>query len=76
MAHMTDEEAKRLDEKWTKNPPKTGPNGTGYFTKCNQSAHFPPATFPINLACAFGTPLFSIHHAKARRCKVRKGKNQ
>jgi hypothetical protein len=39
MAHMTDEEAKRLDEKWTKNPPKPGPNGTGYFTKCNQSAY-------------------------------------
>ena len=29
MAQMTDEEAKRLDEKWTKNPPKPGPNGTG-----------------------------------------------
>ena len=35
---MTDEEAKRLDEKWTKNPPKPGPNGTGYFTKCSKSA--------------------------------------
>ena len=34
MAYMTDEEAKRLDEKWTKNPPKPGPNGTGYFTQC------------------------------------------
>jgi hypothetical protein len=33
MAHMTDEEADRLDEKWTKNPPKPGPNGTGFFTK-------------------------------------------
>jgi hypothetical protein len=39
MANMTDEEAKRLDEKWTKNPPKPGPNGTGYFTKCNKSAY-------------------------------------
>jgi hypothetical protein len=39
MAHMTDEEAKRLDEKWTKNPPKPGPNGTGYFTQCNKSAY-------------------------------------
>jgi len=37
MAHMTDEEAKRLDEKWTKNPPNPGPNGTGYFTQCNKS---------------------------------------
>jgi hypothetical protein len=39
MANMTDEEAKRLDEKWTKNPPKPGPNGTGYFTQCNKSAY-------------------------------------
>jgi hypothetical protein len=39
MAHMTDEEAKRLDEKWTKNPPKPGPNGTGYFTQCNKFAY-------------------------------------
>ncbi|MHB9296078.1 hypothetical protein PilKf_01832 [Pillotina sp. SPG140] len=31
MARMTDEEADRLDEKWTKNPPKPGPNGTGFF---------------------------------------------
>jgi len=36
MAQMTDEEAKRLDEKWTKNPPKPGPNGTGYFTQCKK----------------------------------------
>jgi hypothetical protein len=39
MAHMTDEEAKRLDEKWTKNTPKPGPNGTGYFTQCKKNAH-------------------------------------
>jgi len=39
MARMTDEEATRLDEKWTKNPPKPGPNGTGYFTQCNKSAY-------------------------------------
>ena len=39
MAYMTDEEAKRLDEKWTKNPPKPGPNGTGYFTQCKKTAH-------------------------------------
>jgi hypothetical protein len=39
MAHMTDEEAKRLDEKWTMNPPKPGPNGTGYFTQCKKTAH-------------------------------------
>ena len=39
MAHMTDEEAKRLDEKWTMNPPKPGPNGTGYFTQCKRTAH-------------------------------------
>jgi len=39
MAIMTDEEASRLDEKWTKNPPKPGPNGTGYFTRCKNAAH-------------------------------------
>ena len=39
MARMTDEEAQRLDEKWTKNPPKVGPNGTGYFTQCKKTAH-------------------------------------
>jgi hypothetical protein len=39
MANMTDEEAKRLDEKWTKKPPKPGPNGTGYFTQCNKCAY-------------------------------------
>jgi hypothetical protein len=39
MAYMTDEEAKRLDEKWTNNPPKPGPNGTGYFTQCKKTAH-------------------------------------
>jgi hypothetical protein len=39
MARMTDEEAKRLDEKWTRNPPKPGPNGTGYFTQFKKTAH-------------------------------------
>ena len=29
----------RLDEKWTKNPPKPGPNGTGYFTQCKKAVH-------------------------------------
>jgi hypothetical protein len=38
MARMTDEEADRLDEKWTKNPPKPGPNGTGFFTRCKAAA--------------------------------------
>jgi hypothetical protein len=35
---MTNEEAKVLDEKWTKNPPKPGPNGTGFFTRRKASA--------------------------------------
>jgi hypothetical protein len=35
---MTDEEADRLDEKWTKNPPKPGPNGTGFFTRRKAAA--------------------------------------
>jgi hypothetical protein len=38
MAKMTDEEAARLDEKWTQNPPRPGPNGTGYFTRCKKEA--------------------------------------
>jgi hypothetical protein len=28
---LTEEEYDALDEKWTKNPPKPGPNGTGFF---------------------------------------------
>ena len=39
MARMTDKEAARLDEKWTKKAPKPGPNGTGYFTQCKKTAH-------------------------------------
>ena len=39
MAMMDNEEAKRLDKKWTENPPKPGPNGTGYFTQCSKSAY-------------------------------------
>jgi len=39
MARMTDEEAERLSEKWTRNPPKPGPDGTGYFTQCKKNAH-------------------------------------
>jgi len=31
MARMTDEEAEALDEKWTRNPPRVGPNGTGFL---------------------------------------------
>jgi hypothetical protein len=30
---MTDAEADALDEKWTKNPPKVGANGTGFLSK-------------------------------------------
>jgi hypothetical protein len=30
---MTEEEANYWDEYYTKNPPKPGPNGTGFFTK-------------------------------------------
>jgi hypothetical protein len=33
MPDLTDEEYARLDEKWTKNPPKPGPNGTGFFSQ-------------------------------------------
>jgi hypothetical protein len=40
---MTDEGAAALDEKWTNNPPKPGPNGTGIFTRCKVSAHKTPA---------------------------------
>jgi hypothetical protein len=33
MPDMTEEEYDALDEKWTKNPPKPGPNGTGFFAQ-------------------------------------------
>jgi hypothetical protein len=38
MARMTDEEADILDEKYTKDPPKPGPNGTGFFTQRKATA--------------------------------------
>ena len=39
MARMTDEEADVLDEKYTKTPPKPGPNGTGFFSLRKAAAH-------------------------------------
>ncbi|MCL2181356.1 MAG: hypothetical protein FWB83_09540 [Treponema sp.] len=33
MPDMTEEEYDALEEKWTKNPPKPGPNGTGFFAQ-------------------------------------------
>ena len=33
MARMSEEEAEYWDEYYTNNPPKPGPNGTGYFTQ-------------------------------------------
>ena len=31
MPDLTEVEYDALDEKWTRNPPKPGPNGTGFF---------------------------------------------
>ena len=33
MPDLTEEEYAALDEKWTKNPPRPGPNGTGFFAQ-------------------------------------------
>ena len=33
MARMTEEEADYWDKYYTKNPPKPGPNGTGFFSQ-------------------------------------------
>jgi len=33
MPDLTEEEYDALDEKWTKNTPKVGPNGTGFFAQ-------------------------------------------
>jgi len=33
MSDMTEEEYAALDKKWTENPPKPGPNGTGFFAQ-------------------------------------------
>ena len=33
MPDLTNEEYAALAEKWTKNPPKPGPNGTGFFAQ-------------------------------------------
>jgi hypothetical protein len=35
---LTEEEYDVLDEKWTKNPPKPGPNGTGFFAQRKAAA--------------------------------------
>lgn len=33
MTDLSEEEYNTLDEKWTKNTPKPGPNGTGFFAQ-------------------------------------------
>ncbi|MDR2495283.1 MAG: hypothetical protein LBD24_08695 [Spirochaetaceae bacterium] len=33
MTDLTEEEYDALDEKWTKDPPEPGPNGTGFFAR-------------------------------------------
>jgi hypothetical protein len=33
MPDLTEEEYAALDKKWTENPPKPGPNGTGLFAQ-------------------------------------------
>ena len=33
MPDLTEKEYAALDKKWTENPPKPGPNGTGFFAK-------------------------------------------
>jgi hypothetical protein len=33
MPDLTEEEYDALDEKWTKNPPRPGANGTGFFAQ-------------------------------------------
>jgi hypothetical protein len=35
---LTEEEYDALDEKWTKNPPIPGPNGTGFFAQRKAAA--------------------------------------
>ncbi|MDR1625570.1 MAG: hypothetical protein LBT33_03440 [Spirochaetia bacterium] len=38
MKDLTDEEYDRLDEKWTQNTPKVGPNGSGFFSQRKAAA--------------------------------------
>lgn len=38
MARMSDEEADKWDEYYTKNPPAPGPDGTGFFTRQRKAA--------------------------------------
>ena len=33
MPDLTEEKYAELDKKWTENPPKTGPNGAGFFAQ-------------------------------------------
>ena len=38
MARMTEEDAAYWDDYYTKNPPKPGPYGTGFFTRQRKTA--------------------------------------
>jgi hypothetical protein len=48
MPDLTEEEYDALDEKWTKNPPKPGPNGTGFFAQ--RKAALTETDFPATSA--------------------------
>ncbi|MDR2482942.1 MAG: hypothetical protein LBD08_04850 [Treponema sp.] len=66
MTKMTDEDAARLDEKWTKNPPRPGPNGTGYFTRCTKAAADHGIAYTITID-RFTADYLSIKAAACRR---------
>ena len=57
MARMTEEEANYWDKYYTENPPKPGPNGTGFFTqrKAALSITVDPATADYLTAKAVST---------------------
>jgi len=38
MKDLTDDEYAKLSEKWTKNTPKIGPDGSGYFSRRKAAA--------------------------------------
>jgi hypothetical protein len=59
---LTEEEYDALDEKWIKNPPKPGPNGTGLFVRRKAELAAQSARYTNCAVKYFAKHLKSIRH--------------
>ena len=64
MPDLTEEKYAELDKKWTENPPKTGPNGTGFFAQRKAAL---AAQSARSITVDAFTADYLIHKAKAVR---------